>query len=492
MTSSSSGAGGDGTGGSGTTTSSTGTSSTSSTSTGSGAGGGISAGADYPLPPGVGTGPDIYVATDGKDANDGHSLTTPVKTLAHAAEIAEPGSTIHVRKGTYDGLVISDGRFGAADKWIMMQAYQGEAVTIKSSGSGPTIYFYADSCDESNNLVNGDCAKAYWRLQGLSIQGSPGGGGDGNVVKIDTPQVQLVKNHLSCSVADIVKIVRTGDDAKIVGNEIWQDKSIVVPGSNSQGVDIVGADRVLVAGNHLHDLTDIAAYAKGNARETVFESNLIEDTGLSGDGNAIMCGQSTDADRLVDGKFETYDCLVRNNVIARVGGACVAVGSSKHARVENNTCYDTAKSIHAALFLTNESEVGQVSEDVEFRGNIVYQVTTPRIFTDTDDVVMTKWSTLTVSDNLYFAKSGAPVFSLKTTNIADGGTFAQWGTTFSGLTGHADNSKMTDPLFTADPLFTVKPNSPAVDAVACLSAADYEGTTRPQGPTCDIGAHEMK
>ncbi len=186
-----------------------------------------------------------------------------------------------------------------------------------------------------------------------------------------------MKNHLSCSVADIVKIVRTGDDAKIVGNEIWQDKSIVVPGSNSQGVDIVGADRVLVAGNHLHDLTDIAAYAKGNARETVFESNLIEDTGLSGDGNAIMCGQSTDEDRLVDGKFETYDCLVRNNVIARVGGACVAVGSSKHARVENNTCYDTAKSIHAALFLTNESEVGQVSEDVEFRGNIIYQVTTP-------------------------------------------------------------------------------------------------------------------
>ncbi len=174
VTSSSSGNGGDGTGGNGSSTSSTSsTSGTSSSSTGSGAGGGISAGGDYPLPPGVGTGPDIYVATDGKDANDGHSLTTPVKTLAHAAQIAEPGSIIHVRKGTYDGLVISDGRFGAADKWIMMEAYQGEAVTIKSSGSGPTIYFYADSCDESNNLVNGDCAKAYWRLQGLSIQGAP-------------------------------------------------------------------------------------------------------------------------------------------------------------------------------------------------------------------------------------------------------------------------------------------------------------------------------
>jgi hypothetical protein len=137
-----------------------------------------------------------YVSTSGKDANDGLTLDTPLRTLEHATEIAKPGSTIFVRGGTYDGFVVSDGEFGTTTQWVLMKPYEKEEVTVHSTGTGPTIYFYSDSCDEDKNLVNGDCDKAYWRLEGLHIQGSPKGGGDGNGIKIDTPQVQIVGNKL--------------------------------------------------------------------------------------------------------------------------------------------------------------------------------------------------------------------------------------------------------------------------------------------------------
>ncbi len=458
---------------------------------GSSAGGSVSFEADYPMPPGVGSGVAVFVSPDGDDESDGLSLASAKLTIGAAFDVAEPGSIISARGGSYGGFVVQDGNFGSETQWILLRPYEEEEVTIRGTDDGPTVYFYASSCDEENQLVNGDCTRAYVRLEGLHIQGSPVGGGDGNVIKIDTPEVQIIKNELCCSNADIIKNVRTADDTKIVGNEIWQDAAVLTPSGNAQGIDITGADRLLVAGNYLHDLTDVAMYAKGNARETIFESNLIVDSGFAGEGNAIMCGQSTDAERLVDGDYETYDCLVRNNIIEHVAGACVAVGSSSGARVVHNTCVDTASVIHAALFLTNESEINQASTDVQFRGNIVSQADSARMFTDSDEVGMTDWSTLVVSDNLYFDSTGAARFSLKNSAIADGGSHDEWLAAFSAATGNTDGSMVADPGFADESSFELGAASPALDAVDCFAPADRAGTARPQGPKCDIGAWEM-
>jgi hypothetical protein len=42
-------------------------------------------------------------------------------------------------------------------------------------------------------------------------------------------------------------------------------------------------------------------------------------------------------------------------------------------------------------------------------------------------------------------------------------------------------------------LLELDPNSPALDAGTCqhAPATDFSGTPRPQGATCDIGAHEQ-
>jgi hypothetical protein len=167
-------------------------------------------------------------------------------------------------------------------------------------------------------------------------------------------------------VADVVKLVRTANDVEILNNEIWQDPSRVAPGSNAQAVDIVGADRARVSGNYIHDVPDFGIYAKGNARKPVFENNRLVNIGRADNGNALMLGQQTDAHRLVDGKFETYDGIVRNNVVIGSTWACLATSSSSNAHFYNNSCYNTATRSQASMLITNESAVRQASVAPQF------------------------------------------------------------------------------------------------------------------------------
>lgn len=453
-------------------------------------------GAAYPAPPGAGTGTEYHVADGGDDSSSGKSASDAFKTLQHAVEAVAPGDVILVHAGQYAGFTVRADNFGNEQAWIVMRAADGETPVVRGTGAGPTVYFYAASCDEDKGLTSGTCDRARWRLEGLSLQGSASGGSDGNVVKIDTPDVQLVRNKLCCSAADVIKNVRTADDTVIVGNEIWQDSAITPPSSNAQGVDITGADRLLVARNYLHDLSDIGVYAKGNARDTRFEGNLLVNTGTSGDGNAIMCGQSTDAERLVDGDFETYGCVASNNIVIGSAGACVAVGSSQGARVAHNTCVDTARSTHAAIYLTNESELGTESEDLEIVGNLIYQVQDRPVFQDTSSGAVSDWSRVRVDGNLFYAKNGQPSFALRAGGLDDGGSLDAWRKAFSSLGGKGELFLVANPGFSGEPTaasgLALSAGSPAVDAVDCpgFVTVDQLGGSRPRGVRCDIGALE--
>lgn len=439
----------------------------------------------------------LYVAPNGSDgaANPGTSIATPLRTIARAVALVAPGDAIEVRAGTYTERVIVQ-RPGTAAAWIVLRAYAGESPVLRSTGAGPTVYFYHSDCDEDtigNGSGNVDCRPMYWRVEGLTIQGSASGGGDGYVVKIDTPKVHLVNNRLCCSTVDIVKLVRTANDVEIVGNEIWQDAAVVVPGANAQGVDIVGADRTHVAGNYVHDVPDFGIYAKGNARNPVFERNRLVNIGRADNGNALMLGQSTDAERLVDGPFETYDGIVRNNVVVGATWACLATSSSSNARFYNNSCYDTGRSAQASILLTNESEIGQAGANIRFVHNIV-QGSAARPIVKIGSSAMSDYAGLAFSRNLYFAGGTAPQFAASDFFSPVG--FAQWQTNFAALSGHADDSTVADPRYQATtgttPLIPGA-TSAAVDGgdnAQMETRSDYRGAARPQGAAIDIGAYE--
>jgi hypothetical protein len=443
---------------------------------------------------GAGTAPTLYVATTGAD-NAAGTEAAPLRSLAEAISRVAPGGSIVMRAGTYPGAVVNEG-YGTAEAWVTLRSFPGEAVVLQGNPRGiayPTLYFYHDSCDEYAP-AGSVCASAYWRVEGLVIRGPVGGGGDSNAVKVDTQHVQVANSVLCCAVPDVVKIVRTANDVAMLDNEIFADENIVPPGSNSQGVDITGADRVRVVGNYFHDLPDIALYAKGNARNPIFARNRIHNTGYRTDDifNAIMLGQQTDENRLVDGPYESYDGLVVNNIVTQVSGACIAASSSWYPSFVHNTCVDTALRGHSAMLISTEGGLGYTpNKGVAMLNNIFVQsAERPRILNSTDrEYTQPTESPLTITRNIYWGRGAAPTFVWRPDYYNDH-DFATWQEIYGRRYGGTDASRIADPKLGTD--FRPAAGSPAMRfGLPGYVTVDYFGRQRSAtAPT--VGAVEAR
>src|SRR2546425_1515814 len=73
-----------------------------------------------------------YVSASGSDGADGLSLSSPLKTIQHAADAAQPGDTVLVRGGTYRETVTPP-RSGTASDPITFKNYNGERVTVSGA-----------------------------------------------------------------------------------------------------------------------------------------------------------------------------------------------------------------------------------------------------------------------------------------------------------------------------------------------------------------------
>jgi hypothetical protein len=74
---------------------------------------------------------DIYVATDGSDSGDG-TLASPWASIQAAVDAATPGTTIHLRGGTYalsTNVQITE-TSGTSSQPITITAYNDESVII--------------------------------------------------------------------------------------------------------------------------------------------------------------------------------------------------------------------------------------------------------------------------------------------------------------------------------------------------------------------------
>jgi hypothetical protein len=421
-----------------------------------------------------------YVAENGDDTSPGVSIAAPLRSLSRAVERVGPGDVIELRAGTYRGVTIRTP--GTADRWITLRAHPGEKPRILASREGrPTLYFYHRSCDE-DTPNNYPCQPLYWIVEGLEIVGSGLGGGDDYVVKIDTPRVRLIRNNMHGSSADVVKLVHTADDVEIVENEIHDPRAR--PGANAQGIDIVGADRTLVARNHVHDIPSIGMYAKGNSRGTVFEANLVENTWSHG----IMLGQSTDADRLRDGKYETYDGIMRNNVVRNAGWSCFATASSFRVRIYSNSCYQSHSNLHGAILISNESEVKQAGTHIEILNNIIHGAPGLPVVKIASRA-LTDPATLTIDYNLYWTARGAGsvTFTWRDRGLEEV-SFARWRRS-TGLDSH---SLVADPMFASQDTLRPASTSPAAGRGTARPEVptDFAGKTRPAN-VIDLGAHEF-
>ena len=406
----------------------------------------------------------FFVATTGNDANDGLSLEKPFSTIEKALGMVNPGDTIEIRGGTYvprgNGFPLS--RPGTKDARIKIKNHNGEKVVLDARGKSYAMYV--------------DEGVGFWIIEGLEMSG-----GNAYTLKIDGNNVNLVKCDLHGSSNDIMKLVQSSDDVVIYGNEIHHNNAPA--GANAQGIDIVGADRTWIAHNYIHHTASIGAYSKGNSRGTIFEHNRLDNIASRG----IMLGQSTDAGLLWDGPFETYDGIIRNNVITNTADACLATASSYNVKIYNNSCFNAAAHSHGGIFVSNESELGTRAQNVEIKNNII--VTSGRPVFKVGPDAMENDATLIVDGNLYFS-GGAPIkFNWESRGLVDVG-FDAW----KAATAKDGTSLSSDPRFADNATLAIAADSPAIDVGidTDLVRDDYNHGPRPLGGRTDMGAYELR
>jgi len=325
---------------------------------------------------------NYYVAPHGSDRNSG-SLAAPWRTISQAVHRVQPGDHIWLLKGTYQGGVVID-RAGRPDQWITLEAYHHQKVIVKGQGHENDLYFYNDGF-----------APLYWEVKGLDLEG-----GNEYVVKIDVPDVRIIGNDLHGSHDDIVKMVRTAANIVLAHNQIHDNDAR--DGANAQGVDIVGASNVLVAYNHVYNIPSIGMYAKGNASHVIFEHNVLDHIYDRG----IMLGQSTGKQFLFPGRtYESYDSVIRDNVIRHTGSACLSTSSSLRPQIYDNFCDDVAIHSTAGIFVSNESELRQGGTDVDIHNNVII-LGGNRPAIQIAPNAMSDDRTLHINNNLYWSKRG--------------------------------------------------------------------------------------
>src|ERR1700689_2539710 len=74
-----------------------------------------------------------YVSTSGKDTNSG-TITSPWRTLQHAANSVKAGDTVYVRAGVYKEVVSIPSSGSASAGYITFSSYPGELAIIDGTG----------------------------------------------------------------------------------------------------------------------------------------------------------------------------------------------------------------------------------------------------------------------------------------------------------------------------------------------------------------------
>ena len=228
----------------------------------------------------------IYVSPTGNDATPTGSIDAPYKSINAAMVAAQPGVTIILRDGTY-----REGREVRVNKSnITIKSAKGEWAIIdlttfdsgKDEDSG--VVFYAE--DEITGGVVTGC-----KLQSVEVKGGfyavcfdskwdwgqAERGGASNIIIED-----CILHH---SRYDLIKIKPGCDNITIRYNEIHNSGQAFAghpdtPSgqNNSEGIDNVNGDNMIVLNNYIHDICSNGIYAKGGAIDARIKNNVIERT----------------------------------------------------------------------------------------------------------------------------------------------------------------------------------------------------------------------
>ena len=270
---------------------------------------------------------EVWVATTGSDDNDG-SQASPVASVSKAVDLAQSGSTIHIKEGTYNQGKIS------LNKSL---SFVGEGNVILSSNGANVFSGDVNGNLEFINLVFTGVSSTNRYASGLDIDGST------NLKVINCTFIDIKAKfgalQLACDVADIINCT-----IKDVVSGVASGSTVYVSGSGKYTFDNISiinpklADSV-VAGNEYVYLRNV--FYSNNKEATVTLTNSII-TGVSGPIQAVVESR---------GKLTISNTIISNNVVGKSesgnGGKYllyvgdVAALNMTNCIIENNTFADS-------------------------------------------------------------------------------------------------------------------------------------------------------
>nr|WP_295931719.1 right-handed parallel beta-helix repeat-containing protein [uncultured Dyadobacter sp.] len=435
----------------------------------------------------------IYVAPNGDDSNDG-TESKPLRSIQAAADKADPekGLEIILRGGNYESREIV-----FRTSHIYLHSYPGEWAVIRAVTNVEDIascLWFREPGTTDVTLENLEIVGGYY--YGIKLESN--WDYDNNIPFDQRKGISEVK-ILHCKIhdtgRDCIKITPGCKDIQILNCEIYRSGvgPANIEANNAEGIDNVNADQMIVRNCYIHDIATNALYAKGGARQCIFEQNLIMNCG---EGGLVAGYLDTDVEwfntTANPDYFESIGIIIRNNIVAKVGREGIGLYAAKDAQVYHNTLVDVAREDGSAALLIARGEIygtpkGDIHpgcRDVKVVNNIIVQSSQARGYTARLRGSLSGNNEIT--QNIYY-RPGNHLFRLDTSedDYLELEGFENW----KSRTAFDGTSVITDPLL--DTQYHLAAGSPCIGKgknPGSVVAKDYDGRSRTS--TYDIGADQ--
>jgi Protein of unknown function (DUF1565)/Bacterial Ig-like domain (group 3) len=207
-------------------------------------------------------GATFYVSTTGNDTNPG-TLSSPWRTIQHAANTATAGATVYVMGGTYNESV-NFPNSGRPGELIRFESYPGQAPLISGSGLSCCTSNPASSGNETQglvNIVNG----SYIIISGFAI---------GN----------YTTSQAAATPAGIW-ITGSGTGVEILNNQVYNITTTAQANGNAFGIAVYGTSQtpitqLVISGNEVYNLKtgeSESVNTDGNVTHFKITNNIVHD-----------------------------------------------------------------------------------------------------------------------------------------------------------------------------------------------------------------------
>ena len=300
----------------------------------------------------------VYVSPTGNDANDG-SETKPFKTIQKAADVADSqkGLEIILRGGTHESKEI---KFRTSN--ISLHSYAGEWAVIKAVTNVEDItncLWFREPGTENITLENLEIVGGYY--YGIKLESD---WDDDRKVPYDKKKGISKVKILNCKIhdtgRDCLKIAPGCKDIQVLNCEIYRSGVGIanISAQNAEGIDNVNADRMIVRNCYFHDIATNGLYAKGGAKDCIFEQNLLVNMG---EGGLIAGYLDTDNEwfNLTTNPtyYESINIIIRNNIVVNAKREGVGLYAALGAQVYNNTLINVANDEGSSALMIARGEI---------------------------------------------------------------------------------------------------------------------------------------